>query len=114
MLVYSILRPGKARQYGRDWQRFGERDEMTLNFPNLSRSFDTTPGSVRFSGYDDTREIPFFVEEKAIRSVAGGVLNDAEALLLAFDLHRARICKAAGRVYAKRREGSYTWRVVDF
>jgi len=75
---------------------------------------ETDTRSVRFSGYDYTREIPFFVEEEAIRSIAGGELNDAQSLLLAFDAHRARICEVAGHAYAKRREGSYTLRAADF
>ncbi|WP_373504185.1 DUF1488 domain-containing protein [Aestuariivirga sp.] len=87
---------------------------MTLQFPNLSRSFDTTRGCVRFSGYDRTREVPFFIEEDAVRAVDGGNLTSSDALLAAFDRHRDRICKAADKAYGKRREGSYTLRTVDF
>lgn len=87
---------------------------VTLEFPNISRSFDTTRGCVRFSGYDHTREVPFFVEEGAIRAVDGGVLANSEALLLAFDRHRERICNAASRAYGRRREGSYTLKSSDF
>lgn len=87
---------------------------MTLQFPNISRSFDTTRGCVRFSGYDRTREIPFFIEEDALRGVDGGNLANSDALLSAFDRHRDRICKAADKAYGKRREGSYTLKAVDF
>lgn len=87
---------------------------MTLQFPNLSRSFDTTRGCVRFSGYDRTREVAFFIEEDAVRGVDGGDLTSSEALLSAFDRNRDRICKAANRAYGQRREGSYTLKMADF
>lgn len=87
---------------------------MTLQFPNLSRSFDTTRGCVRFSGYDHTREVPFFVQEDAIRKIDGGALTNADSLLSAFDRNRDRICKAAGKAYGRRSEGSYTLTMADF
>jgi Protein of unknown function (DUF1488) len=87
---------------------------VTLQFPNISRSFDTTRGCVRFSGYDHTKEVSFFVEEDAVRAVDGGVLANSESLLSAFDRHRDKICKAADKAYGKRREGSYTLTSADF
>lgn len=87
---------------------------MTLQFPNISRSFDTTRGCVRFSGYDHTREVAFFIEADAVRQVDGGMLPGAEALLSAFDRHRDRICAAASKAYGKRSEGSYTLTARDF
>ncbi|MEI7600396.1 MAG: DUF1488 domain-containing protein [Aestuariivirga sp.] len=87
---------------------------MTLQFPNISRSFDTTRGCVRFAGYDHTREVAFFIEADAVRRVDGGNLPDTDALLFAFDRHRDRICTAAGKAYGKRNEGSYTLTTKDF
>ena len=87
---------------------------MTLQFPNISRSFDTTRGCVRFAGYDHTREVAFFIEADAIRRVDGGMLPGAESLLSAFDRNRDRICQAAGKAYGKRNEGSYTLTIRDF
>jgi hypothetical protein len=87
---------------------------MALLFPNISRSFDTTRGCVRFSGYDRTREVPFFVEHAAIRAIDGGVLTSPDAVLSAFDRHRERICGAAAKAYAQRAEGSYTLTPGDF
>ena len=86
---------------------------MTLVFPNLSRSFDTTRGCVRFSGYDRTAEVSFFVEANAIRAIDHIPLAGSQELLSAFDRHRERICKAAVQAYGKRREGSYTLRPGD-
>lgn len=87
---------------------------MALLFPNISRSFDTTRGCVRFSGYDRTREVPFFIEQSAIRWVDGGVLANPDALLSAYDRHRQKICGAAIKAYGRRTEGSYTLTVADF
>ena len=39
---------------------------MALQFPNISRSFDATRGCVRFSGYDHTREVAFFIEQDVV------------------------------------------------
>jgi len=87
---------------------------MTLQFPNLSRSFDATRGCVRFSGYDHTKEIAFFIEQDALRNVDGGSLADPESLLAAFDHNRDATCRAAVRAYGQRREGSYTLTLADF
>jgi hypothetical protein len=87
---------------------------MPLLFPNISRSFDTTRGCVRFSGYDWTREVSFFIEHAAIRAIDGGLLTNSHALLSAFDRHRDRICIAAANAYAQRSKGSYTLTPADF
>ena len=87
---------------------------MALLFPNLSRSFDVTRGCVRFSGYDHTREVAFFVEQDVVRHVDGRALLGPESLLAAFDHHREKICRAAVRAYSQRREGSYTLTLADF
>jgi Protein of unknown function (DUF1488) len=42
---------------------------MALNFPNLSRSYDAKGHCVRFWGYDEVLEIPFFVEEGALSRI---------------------------------------------
>jgi len=81
---------------------------MALQFPNISRSFDATRGCVRFSGYDHTREVAFFIEQDVVRHVDCGALVSLESLLAAFDHHRDGICRAAVRAYGQRREGSYT------
>jgi hypothetical protein len=87
---------------------------MALQFPNISRSFDATRGCVRFSGYDHTREVAFFIEQDVVRHVDGGALVSLESLLAAFDHHRDKICRAAVRAYGQRREGSYTLTLEDF
>jgi hypothetical protein len=87
--------------------------KMTLSFPNPSRSYDATRQCVRFWAYDAALEIPFFVEEEALRDVDLPVAPGAEGLLSAFDLQRERIFDAAERVYSRHSRGSYTLKAND-
>ena len=81
---------------------------MPLRFPNESRSYDARQRCVRFWAYDESLEIPFFVEADALRRVDPKVILDEPGLLDAFDRHRGRILQAASRIYARRSRGSYT------
>jgi hypothetical protein len=82
--------------------------QMTLNFPNQSRSYDTTRRCVRFWAYDEALEISFFVEEEALRGISPQVARSEAGFLRAFDRHRDRICDAALRAYSRHSRGSYT------
>ena len=86
---------------------------MTLSFPNESRSYDSRRHCVRFWAYDAALEIPFFVEADALCHIDPKTTRDEDGMLGAFDLHRGRIFKAADRVYARNRRGSYTLAVAD-
>ena len=86
---------------------------MGLEFPNLMRRYDATRKCVRFSGYDGALERPFFIEEAAIHGLDPAARKDAASLLETFDRHRDEICRAATRLYAQRREGSYTLKASD-
>ena len=86
---------------------------MALNFPNPSRSYDRTKHCVRFWAYDESLEIPFFVEEDALCSIDPKAVRTEAGLLNAFDLHRNRILEAAARVYSRRGRGSYTLAAPD-
>lgn len=81
---------------------------MPLSFPNESRSYDARLRCVRFWAYDETLEIPFFVEADALRGIDPNATIDELGLLGAFDRQRARIFKAANRIYSRRQRGSYT------
>jgi hypothetical protein len=84
-----------------------------LSFPNQSRSYDARQHWVRFWAYDQALEIPFFVEADALCHIDPKATNDEPGLLSVFDVHRGRICKAADRVYSRRRRGSYTLAASD-
>lgn len=80
---------------------------MSLNFSNLSRSYDGTRHAVRFWGYDASREVSFFVTAEALRRLQPSTPDVETALLGAFDGARARIQAAAAKAYARGPKGSY-------
>lgn len=86
---------------------------MPLNFPNQSRSYDARQQCVRFWAYDESLEVPFFVEADALYQMDPKATRDEPGLLDAFDRHRGQIFKAADRIYSRRRRGSYTLAASD-
>ncbi|MSP21008.1 MAG: DUF1488 domain-containing protein [Alphaproteobacteria bacterium] len=86
---------------------------MAVLFPNHSRSHDTARCTVQFWGYDAVVEVLFRVTEEALVRMDAGA-TDSAGLLRAFDTHRDRIVQVAGRVYARRRQGSYDLVASDF
>ena len=87
---------------------------MALNFPNASRSYDTTRHAVRFWGYDSAMEMSFFVMADALRRLQPGVPPDEASLLQAFDSHREAICAVAAKIYKRGNKGSYELGPTDF
>ena len=59
-------------------------------------------------------EIPFFVEEGALSRIYPQARGDEAGFLDAFDVNRSLIIKVAGKLYSRRRIGSYTLAVSDF
>lgn len=86
---------------------------MTVNFPNQSRSYDATQKGVRFWGYDRSMEASFLVTADALRRIVPGMASDAADLLRAFDGNRERIYAIAARVYSRGRRGSYDLIAAD-
>tara|TARA_B100000965_G_scaffold496_1_gene423 strand:- start:4194 stop:4463 length:270 start_codon:yes stop_codon:yes gene_type:complete len=78
---------------------------MTLNFPNLSRSYEARQNRVRFWGYDSAREITFFLDIGALAASNDGAPPDEDSVLAAFDARIERIHAAARKVYG----ASRTW-----
>lgn len=87
---------------------------MALNFPNASRSYDSTRHAVRFWGYEQTMETSFYVMAGALQHLQPGIRPDEASLLQAFDSHRERICAAATKVYKRGSRGSYDLSPTDF
>lgn len=87
---------------------------MAVNFPNQSRSYDTTRNAVRFWGYDSAMEASFYVTADALRRIQPGMPNDEDALLRAFDSNRQLICETAARIYKRGSKGSYDLVANDF
>jgi hypothetical protein len=87
---------------------------MTLNFPNLSRSYDVRMRRVRFWAHDAALEVPFFVEVAALSFLNPWTADDEAGLLNTFDVNRAVIQTVAARTYARERRDSYTLKAADF
>ena len=85
-----------------------------LNFPNRSRSIDSTRRAVRFWGHDNAMEWSFFVTEEALNRLDPNLRHDEAGLLFAFDNNRTAIYAAALKVYKRERKGSYELMATDF
>ena len=57
---------------------------MALNFPNASRSYDSTRHAVRFWGYDSTMETSFFVGREKIIAGKDSQLSRWQRWLFSF------------------------------
>jgi len=89
---------------------------MTLNFPNLSRSYDAAGNRIRFWGHDGAIEVPFFLELNALLRFFPEIPNIESRILTAFDAVRDHVIEAAGRLYysARRRRAFYVLAAGDF
>jgi hypothetical protein len=74
--------------------------DMSLNFPNASRSYDPDRGRIRFWGHDNATEVPFFLEENALFVLYPQTVKTEAGILAAFDKARDRIFAVAAKVYA--------------
>ena len=91
-------------------------EPMALNFPNLSRSLESSKNRIRFWGYDSAIEITFFLELDALMKISRPVELAETGLLDAFDCALERIRQVAGKVYQLSRERScvYVLAAKDF
>ena len=87
---------------------------MTLNFPNESRSYDSTRNLIRFWGYDSALEISFFVEVSALDKLDPVPRSVEAEFLEAFDAARDRIHETARKVYSRSRKDAYVLAAADF
>ena len=85
-----------------------------IDFPNHSRSYDSTRRAVRFWGHDSAIEASFYIDEDAMTRIQPGVRLDESGFLNAFDANRDRICAAAAKVYVRGSRGSYDLSAATF
>ncbi len=85
-----------------------------IDFPNHSRSCDSTRRAVRFWGHDSAIEASFYIDEDAMTRIQPGVRLDESGFLNAFDANRDRICAAAAKVYVRGSRGSYDLSAANF
>jgi hypothetical protein len=72
-----------------------------IDFPNRSRSYDSTRRAVRFWGHDSAIEASFYIDEYAMTRIQPGVRLDESGFLNAFDANRDRICAVAAKLYVR-------------
>lgn len=98
--------------------RFAQTGEIgpirVIDFPNHSRSYDSTRRAVRFWGHDSAIEASFYVQEDALARIQPGVQLDESGLLDAFDANRDKICAAAAKLYVRGSRGSYDLSASNF
>ena len=85
-----------------------------IDFPNHSRSYDSTRRAVRFWGHDSAIEASFFINEDALKRIQPDARLDESGFLNAFDCNRDLICAAAAKVYVRGSRGSYDLAAADF
>jgi Protein of unknown function (DUF1488) len=85
-----------------------------IDFPNHSRSYDSTRRAVRFWGHDSAIEASFFISEDAMKRIQPDVRLNEPGLLNAFDSNRDLICAAAAKVYVRGSRGSYDLVAANF
>ena len=85
-----------------------------IDFPNHSRSYDSTRRAVRFWGHDSAIEASFYIDEDAMTRIQPGVRLDESGFLNAFDANRERICAAAAKVYVRGSRVSYDLSAANF
>ena len=78
---------------------------MAINFPNPSRSYDSTRNAVHFWGHDQAMETSFYISADALHRLMPGAGHDETALLAAFDRNCPRIREAAARLYGSGKKG---------
>ena len=84
-----------------------QNEHMALSFFNLSRSYDGARQGVWFRGYDDAREIIFFVPDRVLKKYDSALGSDEVGGLASFDRHRNEILKLAMSLYAERPQTLY-------
>jgi hypothetical protein len=88
--------------------------DMTMAFPNRSRSYDAARRVVRFWGHDRSMESSFFVTADALLRIQPNLQPGEAGLLRAFDSNRELIHAVAAKAYARGRKGSYDLNATDF
>jgi hypothetical protein len=85
-----------------------------IDFPNHSRSYDSTRRAVRFWGHDSAIEASFFINEEALMRIEPDAAADESGFLITFDSNRELICAAAAKLYVRGSRGSYDLVAANF
>jgi hypothetical protein len=97
------------------FQRNEEESRMSLDFPNISRSFDDKTRRIRFLGHDGMFEVRFFVDSDAITAKMKRVIVGERDFLAAFDILRTQIYATAKKAYQHgKKKDTYVLTAADF
>lgn len=88
---------------------------MSLNFPNSIRRYEPGRGCVSFWGSEASLEVMFQIELDVLRTLSPAVIDGSEgSFLVAFDLNRSAILRAARSAYLKKHGGYHRLSAGDF
>lgn len=88
---------------------------MSLDFPNSIRRYEPGRGCVSFWGSEASLEVMFQIELDALRTLSPAIIDGSEgSFLVAFDLNRSAILRAARSAYLKKRGGYHRLSADDF
>ena len=87
---------------------------MTLNFPNLSRSFDPESRRVRFWAHDSAMEVSIFVKASALLRLNPSTGSNEPEMLATFDANRELINVVAEKIHAHDRQSFHILEAGDF
>jgi hypothetical protein len=86
---------------------------MQIQFPNQSRSYNSTRRRIEFWGHDRAREISFYLETDALEQISPTVAMNEAGALGVFDANRARIERAASKAYSRHAQSSCILTAAD-
>jgi hypothetical protein len=111
---WSIREAGVVTRYSIELGCTGKGCGPMIDFPNHSRSYDSTRRAVRFWGHDSAIEASFYINEDALTRIQPDARPDEPGFLNAFDSNRDLICAAAAKVYVRGSRGSYDLVAANF
>lgn len=88
---------------------------MSLDFPNSIRRYEPGRGCVSFWGSEASLEVMFQIELDVLRRLSPAIIDGSESsFLVAFDLNRSAILRAARSAYSKKSGGYHRLSADDF
>ncbi len=88
---------------------------MSIDFPNAIRRYEPGRGCVSFWGSEASLEVMFQVELDVLRTLSPAIIDGSESsFLVAFDLNRSTILRAARSAYSKKRGGYHRLSADNF
>ena len=88
---------------------------MSIDFPNAIRRYEPGRGCVSFWGSEASLEVMFQIELDVLSTLSPTIIDGSESsFLVAFDLNRSTILRAARSAYSKKRGGYHRLSAGNF